>query len=329
MPRPYSRGRGKRTGTDQVPEPPPPPVEELGRPVGTFQLYSGTTSLNANVAGLNMDHSAITPSTLATRIADAQSKNIRLLLPIPGGNHAPWMTNNQFDRTKWNAGCQTFNTTACRAAVASGVGSGHVLGISMMDEPFHNDWGGVMHRAGSDNDSLDSMSDTLRTIFPTCPMGYAGGRFPEWNDTEVHAKVDFVSYQWVLWQETAVSFRNRTQILAAANGIKWGCGVNLLGGGYRVNQCFNDVPVVCCPLGGAFPTLGNGLVGGQGQLCRITGPQLEDAGKTFLNGGAAWYLAWRYDATAFSSVSAQVPVALNNVRALGDTLQVVSLLRGT
>lgn len=329
-----------------------PPVGPLGRPVGVFQLYSGTTSFNANIGQMNLDHSTVSPSTLQNRITHAITNGIRLILPIPGGAHGPYIgSDGKFDRSLWSgtnpaatAGLNRFNTTACKNAIAGGVaaaadGGGGVVGISIMDEPWHNSWGlpaqTIMHKTnagaiahwGNADRSLDSMADEAKSLFPTCPIGYAGGDHPEWRQSEHHQVVDWVSYQWGIDDMPAQDFLDMCILTRDLDGIKIGMGCNVVNGGYKIIGCANNVPTICCPLTGAFPTSGNGdLTSGGQQLCRLTPGQIEDGGILFIQ-NAAWFIGWRWNSTTFPTASSPHLSAFEAVKAVGDALPIMDLHR--
>jgi hypothetical protein len=312
----------------------------LGRPVGIFNLYANQpTGLNAGTTGLNYDHSGCSANNVVARINDARSKGIFLLMPIPGSGHNPWLDHNPpgstFVLQKWKDGVTGYKQTpGVVAALKAGVADGTVRGISMMDEPFHPDWGGVVTKA-----VLDTMADWIHSeLDPSIPAGYAGGRLFDWRPTEVMHSVDFVTFQWVLWPETgnesnnvqpipnAQAFLNGCLGVGTQSGVKITMGVNMLNGGYRIFKCINNVPVVCCPVGGTWPTGGTGdRTGAGGQLCLPTPQQIQDGGSLFIRNSAG-FLGWQWDGPLIFNKQAYRDAMLA-VKAIGDTLPRISLKR--
>ena len=95
-----------------------------------------------------------------------------------------------------------YNTGPIRAAIAAGVADGTVLGNSLMDEPEHRKWGGVMTKP-----LLDSMAAYARRYFPTLPMGPSHGPngYYQWRPNERYRVVDYVLNQYNYWVTTATS----------------------------------------------------------------------------------------------------------------------------
>jgi PKD repeat protein len=313
----------------------------IGIPFGCFNLYTNTTSTEtAGTDELNFDHSACTSGNLVARINNARSRGLSLVTTIPGSGHSPWITDGAFDLEKWKDGVDTFATAANIAAIQAALIDGTVVGNSMMDEPNHASWGGVMTKS-----VLDEMAGYMHSKFPTTPRFPQGVVIVHWwhegigngssQPQETYQVVDFIITQYDWWQSPNGSgggqsgnytgWRSAAQTMAARNGVKLAFSMNVRDGGKQdISPPINWV----CPTTGDPLLEQTGGFGSNSPQCRYSPTQLETWGKHFGEAGG-FLLMWKYDTAFFSSgpFAAQNQAAMAAIRAHLDTKPRPSLLR--
>jgi hypothetical protein len=218
--------------------PPPPPPTSGERPilVGASQLWS---SLGLpGTEPFTLAHDAVRAAAITQRIADARSKNIRLLLNMTGG-HDPYMSTIngvlQFDMQKWRDSMATYNTVAIKEAVAKAVADGVIIGNSVMDEPHviglgdGNTWGpaGTMTKA-----RVDSMCAYVKSIFPTMPVGVVH-QHQLFEPTKSYRVCEFLVDQYTARLGTPEQFRDDALAMARRDGMRILFGANELNGGVQ------------------------------------------------------------------------------------------------
>jgi hypothetical protein len=188
------------------------------------------------------------PDNIVKRIAEARSKNVRLLMNLTGGKHANYMTGGKFDIAKWRAKMDTYNTSTIKEAVAAAVADGIIIGSSVMDEP-HNQtsaagWGGNLNKA-----VVDGMCGYVKQIFPTLTVGVAHDH-RQFEPEKNYAVCDFVISQYRLSKGSITDFRDGGLAFARRSGIGIVFGLNVLHGGTPGTECAkygDDLSGTLCP----------------------------------------------------------------------------------
>jgi hypothetical protein len=256
----------------------------VGIPFGPYNGWSETTTLQANSGSFTLSMDGYTASTLVDRIAAARTMKRRLVLAMTGGAHENYLTNGVFDRAKWKAKQDTYNTPEIRAAVAAAVADGTVIGESVMDEPNvsglgdGNSWGpvGTMTKA-----RVDSLCGYVQQMFPTLPVGVAH-RHDVFEPTKSYRVCDFILTQYSERAGSVTAFRDGALQMAARDGHAIMFAMNLLNGGKQ-------------DLDGTWDCTGTGGLGSRSPNCRMTAQQVHDWGITLGSAGCGM-VTWRYDA---------------------------------
>jgi hypothetical protein len=227
-------------------------------------------------------------------ITNARAAGQKLILVLTGGAPKQYSTNGAFDLAKWEARIDQYNTTPIRDAIAAGVADGTVLGNSLMDEPEHKNWGGVMTKP-----LLDTMAAYAKGYFPTLPMGPSHGPngYYLWRPSERYRVVDYVAnqYNWWITAGDVVAWRDKVLAQAKLDGVAVVFSMNILDGGQTAAR------------GGAW-SCPAGTSAGRGTHdpgCRMTATQIRDWGKALGPAGCAM-LMWRYDDLAMGRVDNQL-----------------------
>jgi hypothetical protein len=255
-----------------------------GIPFGPFGLWNSYTSVSWGPTPFTASQNYTDPAGIVTQIAAARSQKQHLVLAMTGGPHDNYMTNGAFDYTKWKNRMDLFNTSTIRTAVAAGVADGTIVGNSIMDEPEHKSWGGVMTKP-----MLDQMAAYAKAIFPTLPVGVNHGPvgYYAWRPTEHYRVVDYVNnqYNWWVTSGDVAAWRSKVLAQAASDGVQVSFGLNVLDGGVQDKD-------------GTYDCTGPGQAGKGtfGSNCRMTAQQLRDWGTALGTSGCA-LLMWKYDGT--------------------------------
>jgi hypothetical protein len=247
----------------------------VGVPFGPFNAWSSYTTLKANAEPFNLSHDATTASNIVARITEARKTGRRLSLAIVGGAHTQYLTNGVFDKSKWLARFQTFNTAAIRQAVDQAVSDGTVLIGNVMDEPFHPSWGpsGTLTKA-----RVDSMCADVKAIFPTLPVGPTHDH-RNFEPTKSYRVCDYILSQYRYTKGDVQEFRDAGLALARRDGHAIAFSMNIMDGGYRVDGC---------------PVPATGGPGTYEPNCRMTAAQVREYGRVLGPAGCVM-LMWRYD----------------------------------
>ena len=258
---------------------------ELGIPFGPFGLWDGTT-LRPNAALFSFSQQSIGPTLIVDRIAAARAAKVKLMLAMTGG-HAPYLSTIdgvlQFDRDKWNARMQEFNTPEIRDAVAKGVADGTIVGDVVMDEPNvsgggdGNTWGppGTMTKA-----RVDSLCGYVKQIFPTLPAGVQH-RYDVFEPTKSYRVCDFLSTQYTERAGSVTTFRDGALAMGARDHHAILFSLNILNGGTQDRD-------------GTWDCTGTGGLGTYSPNCRMTASQVRDYGLVLGPAGCAMAM-WQYD----------------------------------
>ena len=266
-----------------------------GVPFGTFNLFTSTTSIEPGP--FTLSHTWDDADAIVVRISAARSLGVKLMLVMTGG-HSRFLkpggstsTGTQFDLAKWKAVMDGFNRPVIKEAIAAGVQDGTIIGASVMDEPNHRDWGGVVTKA-----TLDEMARYVKGYFPTLPVGVVIVHW--WRPTERYRDIDFIVDQYDWWQSpngpgggqsgNISGWRDAALAMAQANGISIAFSMNLIAGGIQDLTSPDRLEAWRCP---------TGTTGGRGSAtptCRMHANQVRDWGQLLGTAGCA-LLMWRYE----------------------------------
>ena len=270
------------------PDSPPSPllvnIPGTGIPFGFFGGRRAAES-ERGAEAFSLTVGAQPPRTIVDQIRTAQAAGKKLILAMAGGAHRQYLTDGVFDMSKWMRRMDEYNTPAIRRAVAEGVGSGAVIGNSVMDEPNNtspdNSWGpkGTMTKA-----RVDSMCAYAKAIFPTLPVGVVHD-YRAFDPKNTYSVCDFVISQYTEGRGSVTAYRDGGLEFARRNGIAIAFSINILDGGTRVKDC--PVPET----------------GGRGTFaanCRMRPDQIREYGLVLGPAGCAFTM-WRFE-PAFMSL---------------------------
>jgi hypothetical protein len=258
-----------------------------GIPFGPFSVWDGI-ELKANTEVFTASFGAVSPSNILGRIATARLTGNQMFLAMTGG-HERYLTDfgrgPEFDRAKWNARMQEFNTAAIKSAIAAGVAEGTIIGADVMDEPNvsglgdGNTWGpkGTMTKA-----RVDSLCGYVKEMFPTIRVGVSHNH-DTFEPTKSYEVCEFIASQYANRKGEVTAWRDAGLALARRDGHGIAFSLNILGGGVK-------------DMDGVWDCVGTGQ-GGKGPyepLCRMTPAQIREYGRVLGPYGCA-LLMWRYD----------------------------------
>ena len=270
------------------PEPPPPdsPPPDSGPPIvpvhsgipfGPENLWSDSARIRWGPAPFTASFNYNDPAWLVEELDLARRMNLRLLLNLTGGKHSRYKTNDKFDRAKWEARMQEYNTPEIKAAIAAGVADGTIIMNSVMDEPNVPDWGGVMNKA-----LLDDMATYVKQIFPTLPAGVAL-RY-DWKPEERFRVMDVFVTQYNWYKGDVTAYRDGALAIARRDGMSVAFALNIINGGVH------SWATRACPIP---------LTGGHGNsapACRMTPDQIRQWGKLLGTAGCGLFMyRFQYD----------------------------------
>lgn len=265
------------------------PAGPLGIPFGPFSLWSSSTVFESvGTASFNLSLNSDSAGGIIARINAARAAGQKLCLAMTGGSHAQNYqdgANPPFHLPTWKLRMDAYNTAPIKAAVAAGVVDHTVLGNSVMDEPNHSSWGGVMTKP-----LIDQMCAYVKGIFPTLPVGVVVTH--DWRPTEHYTVADFVVDQYSIYSDGSnlTAFRDAGLAMGVLDGVLIVFSLNVLDGGSVIAGC--PVP----------QTGGPGTFGGH---CRVTAAQLQSLGITLGRASPGGLFIWRYDQPMFQQPSYQ------------------------
>ncbi len=273
----------------------PMPVVGGGLPFGPASAWSGS-SLEPHTSAFTLSKSATSAGTIVSQIGLARAKGTKLVLGMTGGRHANYLTDGVFDRAKWQARMDSYDTPAIKAAVAAAVADGTIVGNSVMDEPNvsgagdGNTWGprGTMTKA-----RVDSLCGYVKAMFPTLPVGVQH-QHPVFEPAKPYRVCDFVVSQYSSRFGSADEFREGGLAMARRDGHAIMFALNILNGGVQDRD-------------GTYDCTGAGQAGTgtYAPNCRMTAQQVRDWGLALGPAGCG-LLMWRYDATFMSKSENQM-----------------------
>lgn len=267
------------------------PAITRGVPFGPFDLWNNGT-LAWGPGPFTASQNYTSPANLIPTILAARARGQHLVLALTGGAPSQYSTNGKFDLAKWKARIDQYNTAPLKAAVAAAVSDGTVLGNSLMDEPEHRNWGGVMTKP-----TLDSMAAYAKQVFPTLPMGPSHGPngYYLWRPTERYRVVDYVLNQYNFWVTNGNIAAWRDKVLAQARldgNIAVAFSINLIDGGQNAPRDGRWV----CPAGTSDGR------GNYDPACRMTAAQIRDWGLAL--GPAGCFMAmWELNDVTFAKAA--------------------------
>jgi hypothetical protein len=272
------------TGSSPTPAPSPTPVTGSGIPFGPFSVWDGT-AIKPNAEMFTLTQSSFSADVLVARITAARAAKAKMMLALTGGAHSNYLTNGVFDRAKWEAKLNSYNTPAIKSAIAAAVADGTIIGNSVMDEPNvsgggdGNTWGpvGTMTKA-----RVDSLCADSKAMFPTLPAGVQH-RYDIFEPTKSYRVCDFVASQYADRIGDVTQFRDGALAMGRRDGYSVIFSLNILNGGVQDKDGLYD----CAGAGQA----GKGTYGVN---CRMTPDQVRQWGTTLGSAGCA-LLMWRYD----------------------------------
>jgi hypothetical protein len=211
-------------------------------PFGAYRLLS--QGVAPGILTLSADFND--PATIVSWIEGARQKGMRIMLAMTGGAHKTSdpgccmsVINGvlQFDRAKWTARLNQFNTPAIRDAIARGVADGTIIGATVMDEPYviggadggGNTWGpsGTMTKA-----RVDSLCAEVKNRFPTLPAG-TEHQHDKFEPTKSYRVCDFIVDQYDYRRGDINAFRDAGLAMAARDGHAVLFSINILDGGVQ------------------------------------------------------------------------------------------------
>jgi hypothetical protein len=277
-----------------------------GSPVGVPYGAFGLVLNNVSSPAFNLSLDGYQPDNIISRIDAARSKRSHLVLAMTGGGHSNYLTNGVFDRSKWDAKQDLFNTAAIKSAVAAGVADGTIVGASVMDEPQvsgagdGNTWGpaGTMTKA-----RVDSLCGYVKAIFPTLPVGVVH-RHDVFEPTKSYRVCEFIVSQYSSRIGSVTTFRDGGLALARRDGHAIMFSMNIMNGGIQDKD-------------GTWDCTGTGGLGTYAPNCRMTPAQVREYGLALGPYGCG-LLMWRYSSNfmadtenqrAFNDVAANLATA--------------------
>jgi hypothetical protein len=196
-------------------------------PYGPFDLFPSMSG--PVVPGFGGTVSWASPSNIIGLLGSMRTNRVSGFLKMTGNSHSTYITNSQFDISKWKTATAAYDTPAIRTAIAAAVADGTLLGYSMIDEPNHSDWGGVITKA-----TLDEMAAFSKSLFPTLttaavvPYG--------WRATERYKVMDAIIAQTWKPTMTPAQFRDAAVAAAKLNGVAPALSINIMAG-KQVDGC--------------------------------------------------------------------------------------------
>jgi hypothetical protein len=249
-------------------------------PFGPFELL-GLAPAGTPTGSFTLSLDSYSASNIVARIDAARGKGLKLVIALAGGAHSNYITNGVFDLAKWNAKLNTFNTPTIKAAIARGVEDGTIVGSSVMDEPQHPSWGGVLNKL-----KIDQLCANTKSVFPTLPTGVVHKHFA-FDPTHSYNACDFIVDQYN-WRHGDVNqFRDEALAMGARDKHAVMFSMNILDGGIKDQD--ND-GVWECPIP---ETQGQGTFYPN---CRMTAAEVRNYGMV-LGAAGCGLLMWRYDNT--------------------------------
>jgi hypothetical protein len=237
-------------------------------PYGPFDLFQSWTRVAT--PGFTGTVSYVSPSGILQLLSSMRANRVSGFLKLTGDAHSTYITAGQFDIAKWKAATARYDTPEIKTAVAQAVQDGILLGYSMIDEPNHYSWGGVITKA-----VIDEMAMFSKSIFPTLPTAAVAPY--KWRGAERYKVLDVIIAG--TWKETGTSTAWRDAAVEAAklNGVALAPVLNILGAA---------VTPGCLPRPGG------------GDTCVLTPAEIRDWAITLgTDPYTCGMFMWRFDAT--------------------------------
>ncbi len=267
----------------------------LGVPFIVFEGW-GLTSPKQHTESLSGSVHAEQPENIVARLRAARLLGQKFELMLCSGTHTLYMTNGQFDRSKWSARLQRFNTPAIRTEMEIARAAGVVLGLNIMDEPQSRSWRVPAGPSGITRAVLNSMAAEVKSIFGSLmPVGCHVTSNYRPSDGP-YTSLDYIGTQFIQgWEDfgdqiddgypgTVQGWRDWAIQNAFDDGKKVLLSLNILNGG----AAFDELTCAEPPTGGISPSSPGKIVDGVliGRRCSCgtiaTGP--------YPGGQVAYYL---------------------------------------
>jgi hypothetical protein len=209
-----------------------------GVPFGPEDLFDSSGKLRDSSFNLTLDFTD--PASIVAQINTARARKVRFVPAMTGGGHSRYLTdparptyvcpNNgasgcRFDFTKWKNVQNSFNTAAIKSAIQAAVADSTMPFSSLIDEPNHSSWGGVLTHA-----LVDSMSVYSKGIFPTLKTGVPVTW--TWEKTKRYQSLDVIVSQYSFSADPSVQrYRDSAVVSAKRQNVGLMFSLNLLDGG--------------------------------------------------------------------------------------------------
>jgi hypothetical protein len=253
----------------------------LGIPFGPYTIWETSSSLLPYHEPFSWNYGGTDAARIVTTLNAARNLHRRTSFNLAGGSHDKYKTNGVFDRAKWNAKIDTYNTPAIRSAIASAVADGTLTFCNVIDEPANtspdNSWGpaGTLDKA-----KVDSMASYIKNIFPTLPLSVTLD-WRIWNTQSFHV-IDIQLSQYRNFKGDVIEYRDGALALGQRDGHQIAFSLNILDGGIRWSGS-----------GWQCPLSTTGGFGTYAPNCKMTADQMEDWGITLGSAGVALAM-WDY-----------------------------------
>jgi hypothetical protein len=263
-------------------------VAYIGIPFGPFGLWT-LSRVEYGPKPFTGSHNYVNADSLIAQLNAARSKGHRLIVAMAGGPPKNYITNGQFDLTKWKNVMNTYNKPALKTAVAAAVADGTIIGDMLVDEPETKQWGTTLNKA-----VIDEMAVYVKTIFPTIAVGVNHGPPAyKWKNTETYKKVDYAVYQYAHWVTAGnlTSWKDAVLAQAKRDGVTAAFSINVLNGGKQDRD-------------GVYDCIGSemGGFGTRPPNCNMTPTQIKTWGKALAPLGCAMLL-WEFRAPVYSAAA--------------------------
>jgi hypothetical protein len=290
-----------------------------GLPFGPFGYWNST----ADMSTYNLSHDQYGPSNLASRVATAKQRGLKLVLVLSGGSHnadedgtgpllsimrggkCPTTPCLQFDPAKWGGLLDRFTTPTLKQVIADGVSDGVIIGADVMDEPYvAND--GQGHTWGPDSTMtkarVDSLCNVVKTKLPGLPAG-VDAQHQLFDGNNHYHVCDFIIDVYNNRFGALQPWADAGKAMAATDHYAILFGLNVLDGGVQDKD-------------GTYSCDGPGQAGKGtfGLNCRMTASDLKTWGQTLGPQGCG-LIMWRYDQPYFD-----VPANKTSLTAIRNTM---------
>jgi hypothetical protein len=281
----------------------------LGKSLASYALLSSNTS-KKSIGTANVNGSVgvtAAPGSFPSQVDWAIENGLTLMIQFAGGSATNYLTNGIFDPSKWEAKIDSYNTQACREAIARGVAADILLGNLLLDEPGNQKWGGYFTSGSNNKAKVDALATYAKGVFPTIPQGITLD-YSIW-EAQVFSVMDFQYTQYRKSKGLVTTYRDNALALGTRDSYRIVFGLNVLDGGEPGWPCGADT----------------GGTGTYEPNCRMLPSELQSWGITLGTASRRTLQMWRYQEDYFNR--ADVQTALANIAAALNTQTRQSLFR--